>query len=67
MSVPRPAILVAIVTAPGIPAFAIIKASFSWYLAFKTWCFIFSFFNIFESNSDFSIDVVPTRTGWLFL
>ena len=38
MSVPRPAMLVAIVTAPRRPAWATISASRSWYLAFKTWC-----------------------------
>ena len=38
MSVPRPAIFVAIVTAPGNPALATISASFWWYFAFRTWC-----------------------------
>ena len=36
MSVPRPAMLVAMVTAPERPACATISASFSWYLAFST-------------------------------
>ena len=36
ISVPLPAILVAIVTAPFSPARATISASFSWYLAFNT-------------------------------
>src|SRR6266536_3330702 len=38
MSVPRPAMLVAIVMAPGCPACATISASRWWYLAFKTSC-----------------------------
>ena len=38
ISVPRPAIFVAIVTAPTRPAWAIISASFKWFLAFKTLC-----------------------------
>ena len=37
ISVPRPAMFVAIVTAPGRPASATICASFSWNLAFNTW------------------------------
>ena len=64
MSVPLPAIFVAIVTAPNLPAWAIISASFSWNLAFKTSWAIPSSVKILESNSDFSIDTVPTRTGW---
>ena len=35
MSVPRPAMLVATVTAPSLPAWATISASFSWFLAFS--------------------------------
>ena len=38
MSVPRPAMFVAIVTTPGLPACAMISASCSWYLAFSTLC-----------------------------
>ena len=38
MSVPRPAMLVATVTAPNLPAWATISASFSWCLAFSTLC-----------------------------
>ena len=63
MSVPRPAMLVAIVTAPLRPACATISASRSWYLAFKTWCVIPCRWSISEICSDFSIDVVPTRIG----
>ena len=63
MSVPLPAILVAIVIAPIFPASAITFASLSCCLAFKTLCLI-SFFNkFFEIFSDFSILVVPTNTG----
>ena len=38
MSVPRPAMFVAMVTAPMRPAWATIGASFSWNLAFRTSC-----------------------------
>ena len=63
MSVPRPAMLVAIVTIPNRPACATISASFSWNLAFSTtWRTPFRF-RISLSSSDFSIDVVPTSTG----
>ena len=66
ISVPRPAMFVAIVTAPYLPACAIISASFSWYFAFKTSCFIPSFRNKSLNFSDFSIEIVPTKTGWPF-
>ena len=66
ISVPRPAILVEIVTAPYFPACAMISASFSWYLAFNTLCFMPSFLSIAESCSDFSTEMVPTRTGCPF-
>ena len=36
MSVPRPAMLVAMVTMPNLPAWATISASFSWNLALRT-------------------------------
>ena len=55
--------LVAIVTIPLRPACATISASDSWNLAFKTWCLIPYFLSMSEINSDFSIDVVPTRIG----
>ena len=64
MSVPRPAILVAIVTLPGIPAWATISASFSWNLAFNTECLILRFFSSFDKCSDDSMETVPTKTGW---
>ena len=38
MSVPRPAMLVAMVTMPFSPAWATISASFWWSLALSTWC-----------------------------
>ena len=63
ISVPLPAILVAIVTIPGLPALAIISASFSWCLAFKIWCGMFLLFRYWETSSDDSTETVPTRTG----
>ena len=66
MSVPRPAMLVAMVIAPLRPAWATISASFSWYLAFSTTCLTPFFFSSSESRSDFSTDVVPTSTGCRF-
>src|SRR6201993_1131522 len=52
MSVPRPAMLVAIVTIPLRPACATISASRSWYLAFRTTCLIPFFFSNSESLSE---------------
>ena len=63
ISVPRPAILVAIVTDPFWPAPAIISASFSWNLAFRTLCEIPCLFNTALSSSDCVIEVVPMSTG----
>ena len=63
MSVPRPAMLVATVTAPRTPARAIIAASRSWCLAFRTSCGTPDFFKNAESSSDFSTLTVPTNTG----
>ena len=65
MSVPRPAMLVAMVTIFGRPAWATICASRSCCFAFSTWCGSFSFCSRPESSSEFSIEVVPTSTGWL--
>ncbi len=68
MSVPRPAMLVATVTAASRPDWATIIASCSWYLAFSTWWAMPRRFSITDSSSDFSTLVVPTRTGcpaWL--
>ena len=64
MSVPRPAMLVATVTAPLRPAMATTAASRSCCLALRTWCGMPFFFSSAESVSDFSTLVVPTRTGW---
>ena len=66
ISVPRPAIFVAMVTAPNLPACATISASFSWFLAFKTLCGILSFLRSFERISLFSMLIVPTRIGCPF-
>ena len=63
MSVPRPAMFVAIVTAPGRPASMTISASRSWYFAFSTLCGTFRFFSLDDNSSEISIDVVPTSTG----
>ena len=67
MSVPRPAILVATVTALTVPALAIIAASRSCCLAFNTSWAIPRRFRIADSSSDFSTLTVPTNTGWPFL
>ena len=67
MSVPRPAMLVAMVTVPARPAWATISASRSWYLALSTWCGIPRFLRSFERCSEISIDTVPTSTGWPLL
>ena len=64
MSVPRPAMLVAIVIAPGRPASATMCASRSCCFAFNTSCGIFAATNSFASRSEVSIEVVPTSTGW---
>src|SRR3989442_10472821 len=64
MSVPRPAMLVAIVTILGRPAWATISASRACCFAFRTWCGNLSFSSIPEMSSEFSIEVVPTSTGW---
>jgi hypothetical protein len=64
MSVPRPAMLVAMVTAPLRPAWATIDASRSWYLALSTTCGTPLRLSSPESISLFSIDTVPTSTGW---
>ena len=63
---PRPAMLVAMVTAPSRPAWATISASRSWYLAFSTSCRTPRFLSSADSRSDFSIDTVPTRIGCPF-
>ena len=64
MSVPRPAMLVATVTAPSRPDWAMIVASCSWYLAFSTWWGTPRRLSMTDRISDFSTLTVPTRTGW---
>ena len=64
ISVPRPAILVAIVIAPNWPAFSIIWASLSWFLAFKTSCGKPSLVKRLDKSSLFSTETVPTKIGW---
>ena len=64
MSVPRPAMLVAMVMAPFLPACATISASRSWFLAFRTLKSRVRFCSILASSSLFSTLTVPTRTGW---
>jgi hypothetical protein len=66
MSVPLPAILVAIVIAPDLPAWEIISASLSWNLAFKTLWGMFADFKREENFSDLSMLVVPIKTGCLW-
>ena len=63
ISVPRPAMLVAMVTAFFLPACATISASFSWFFAFSTLCFTPVRSSMPDSRSDFSTDTVPTSTG----
>ncbi|SMG62246.1 hypothetical protein BMETH_1015_1 [methanotrophic bacterial endosymbiont of Bathymodiolus sp.] len=48
---------------PGIPACSMIWASRSCCLAFSTSCFMLALFSMLEINSEFSTDVVPTKTG----
>ena len=64
MSVPRPAMLVEIVTAPLRPACATIEASRSCCFAFSTLYGMFFCLSMFATTSDFSTDTVPTSTGW---
>ena len=61
---PRPAMLVAMVTVFSRPAWATISASRSWYLALSTWCGMPCFLSSLERCSEFSMDTVPTSTGW---
>ena len=63
ISVPLPAILVAIVTAPFWPARATISASLLFCFAFRTLCGIPRCFNILDSNSEESTAIVPTNVG----
>ena len=67
MSTPRPAMLVARVTEPGCPAWAIISPSLSWFLAFKISCSIPWLVKKMLNSSFFSTEIVPTRTGCPFV
>ena len=67
MSVPRPAMFVATVTAPLRPAWATIVASRSCCLALSTSCWMPRLLSCCERYSDFSTEVVPTRIGWPLL
>ena len=71
MSVPRPAMLVEMVTVPGWPARETISASCRWNLALSTLCGIFSRLSMRLKSSEDSTLAVPTRTGcwsaWRFL
>ena len=58
--------LVAMVTMRGRPAWVTISASRACCFAFSTWCGRPSFESIEEMSSEFSIEVVPSRTGWPF-
>ncbi len=63
ISVPRPAIFVAIVTLLEYPASATISASRLCSFAFNTLCLIPLRESILLNNSEISTDVVPTSTG----
>ncbi len=63
MSVPRPAMLVEMVMAPRRPAWATMPASRSCCLALSTSKRSPSFLSRLATTSDFSTEVVPTRTG----
>ena len=67
MSTPRPAMFVAIVTAPFWPASWMISASCSCCFAFSTLCGIpWRVEQLREVLRDVSTAIVPTRTGWPF-
>src|SRR5438874_2022154 len=57
-SVPRPAMLVEMVTAPLRPAWATISASRMWYLALSTVCTMPFCLSMCDSTSDFSTEMV---------
>ena len=63
ISVPRPAMLVAIVTVELWPAFATMSASFWCNFAFRTLCWILRKVSILLNISEISTEVVPTSTG----
>ena len=56
--------LVATVTAPGCPAWAMISASRKCCLALRTSWSMPRLSSSRESFSDLSTDTVPTKTGW---
>ena len=60
---PRPAMLVAIVSAPFCPAPATIFASRSWYFALSTSWVSPRRLSIFDNVSETSTDVVPISAG----
>ena len=65
MSVPRPAMFVAMVTAPRWPACATISASCWWYLAFSTLCLMpRALEHAAQQSRETSTEIVPTSTGW---
>ena len=63
MSVPRPAMFVAMITAPVRPAWATMPDSFSWNLALRVSCAMPRRLSRVDRISDFSTLTVPTRTG----
>ena len=63
MSVPRPAMLVEMVTEPGRPAWAMMSASLAWCLALRTLCLMAALVSSRWTSSDRSTDAVPTSTG----
>jgi len=63
MSVPRPAMFVAMVTAPQCPAWATISASFAWFFAFSTSWGIPRLESMELSSSLISTLIVPTSSG----
>ena len=64
MSVPRPAMFVAMVTAPTRPACAMMCASRSWFFALSVSCLMPRLSKRRESFSELSMDTVPMRQGW---
>ncbi len=66
MSVPRPAMFVATVTAPLRPALAMIAASRACCFALRTSCGMPLRSSSDDSRSDFATLAVPTSTGWPF-
>ena len=63
---PRPAMLVATVTAALSPAMAMIAASRSCCLAFSTSCLTPACFSSLDKISDLATLAVPISTGWPF-